>query len=308
MTLEDVRQQFLLGRLTKHEYIRRMHELHARVFEYPAFIRDADIGSITISPDGVILQTRDAGVRLEIDSVDERLIPIEITNFGSYETDETAMFLRLAEGIDVVFDIGANIGWFSLNTAIRYGSSADIYAFAPIPTTYGQLVRNIELNDAQSIHPNNFGFSDESSPKTFFYYPHGSGNASTADLSGRDDVEEIMCSVRTVDEYTRETGMLPGLIKCDVEGAELFVFKGGTETIGKALPIVFTEMLRKWAQHFGYSPNDIIDWFAALGYRCFTVQGPRLTHFGRMDDETAETNFFFLHEEKHASRIVELAG
>lgn len=67
-------------------------------------------------------------------------------------------------------------------------------------------------------------------------------------------------------------------------------------------------MLRKWAQHFGYSPNDIIDWFAALGYGCFTVHGPRLTPLGRMDDETAETNFFFLHAEKHAPRIAELVG
>jgi len=308
VTLEDVRKQFRSGVLTKHDYIGRMHELHARILEYPDFVRDSDIASITISCDGVVLQTKSADVRLQLNSVDERLIPLEIINFGSYETDETAMFLRLAEGIDVLFDVGANIGWYSLNTAKRYGSALEIHAFEPIPATYNQLVRNIELNRVESIHPNNFGFSDECSAKTFFYYPQGSGNASTADLSGRDDVEQIVCNVRMLDDYARETGVLPDLIKCDVEGAELFVFKGGAETIAKALPIVFTEMLRKWAKQFGYSPNDIIDWFSALGYGCFIVRGSRLARFGRMDDETAETNFFFLHEEKHGSRITELLG
>jgi len=308
VTLEDVRQQFLSVQLTKHEYIRSMYELHARILEYPDFIRDSDISSITISSDGVVLQTKVAGVQLQLNSVDERLTPLEIINFGNYEKNETEMFLRLAQGIDVVFDIGANIGWYSLNTAKRYGSAVEIHAFEPIPATYSQFVRNIKLNGAESVHPNNFGFSDESSAKTFFYYPQGSGNASTANLSGRDDVEEIVCNVRMMDDYARETGVLPDLIKCDVEGAELFVFKGGAETIAKALPIVFTEMLRKWAKQFGYSPNDIIDWFAVLGYGCFTVQGSRLARFGRMDDETTETNFFFLHDEKHASQITEFAG
>ncbi len=71
---------------------------------------------------------------------------------------------------------------------------------------------------------------------------------------------------------------------------------------------MFTEMLRKWSQQFGYSPNDIIDWFAALGYACFSVQGSRLAPFGRMNDQTTETNFFFLHKEKHAAWIAELVG
>jgi hypothetical protein len=104
-----------------------------------------------------------------------------------------------------------------------------------------------------------------------------------------------------------ETGIVPGLIKCDVEGAELMVFRGGAETIATAKPIVFTEMLRKWAAKFGYNPNEIIDWFAALGYGCYTVRGSRLEVFGAMNEATAETNFFFLHRVAHASRIAELA-
>jgi hypothetical protein len=53
-------------------------------------------------------------------------------------------------------------------------------------------------------------------------------------------------------------------IKCDVEGAELFVYQGAKATLMQQKPIVFTEMLRKWAAKFDYHPNDIIALFDEL--------------------------------------------
>ena len=82
-------------------------------------------------------------------------------------------------------------------------------------------------------------------------------------------------------------------IKCDVEGAELFVFQGGVATIRTQQPVIFTEMLRKWSAAFGYHPNDIIALLADAGYHCFTVHDGRLTPFLTMDETTVETNFFF---------------
>lgn len=306
MNLEDTRAQYLTGALDKHEYIERMHRLHATFLEYPHFIRGSDVARIEITECGVVLETRDAGIRMQIDAADERLTPVEILNFGSYEPEETAMFLRLAAGAKVMFDIGSNIGWYSLNTAKKYGPSVQVHAFEPIPATYAQLTANIALNGAESIQAHRFGFSDEACDKTFYYFPQGSGQASSADLSKRPDVEAIVCTVRTLDDYVAETGIAPEIIKCDVEGAELFVFRGGEATLSEAHPIVFTEMLRKWAKEFGYHPNDIIDLFRGHGYSCFTVHGDRLRRFDRVDDETAETNYFFLHETGHATQIAEL--
>jgi FkbM family methyltransferase len=308
VTLKETRAAYRSGQLSKHDYILRMHGFHKAMLEYAEFIEGSDVSSIEIEPGRVVLRTCEAGIRIGLDSVDERLIPLEIVNFGAYEPDETAMVLRLVKGASTVFDVGANIGWYSLNIAARFGDAVDVHAFEPLPPTFDQLVANIALNKADSIHAHPFGFSDETCEKTFYYYPEGSGNASTANLSERDDVERIACEVRTLDEYAAESGVVPGFMKCDVEGAELMVFRGGRETIAKAHPIVFTEMLRKWSKAFGYSPNDIIDWFADLGYACFTVSGSSLARFGRVDEETSETNFFFLHEVEHADRIAGLLG
>jgi hypothetical protein len=94
-------------------------------------------------------------------------------------------------------------------------------------------------------------------------------------------------------------------LKCDVEGAEYFVFQGGIETIKKFRPMIFTEMLRKWSAKFNYHPNDIIQYLNAIGYSSFIIHDSRLKRFHLMDNNTLETNFIFLHNEKHAPQIKE---
>jgi Methyltransferase FkbM domain len=138
---------------------------------------------------------------------------------------------------------------------------------------------------------------------TFYYYPEGSGNASSVNLSENEHIETITCHVKKMDDFVKNENCTIDFIKCDVEGAELLVFKGGAETIHRDKPIVFTELLRKWAKKFNYHPNDVLAFFRSAGYRCFTASGDKLVEFGNVDEETKETNYFFLHSEKHESII-----
>jgi hypothetical protein len=92
-------------------------------------------------------------------------------------------------------------------------------------------------------------------------------------------------------------------IKCDVEGAEKFVFEGAVEMLRRDRPIVYTEMLRKWAAKFDYHPNQIIKFFADLGYLCYVVNDGFLQELKIMDDTTIQTNFFFLHTVNHRQKI-----
>lgn len=72
-------------------------------------------------------------------------------------------------------------------------------------------------------------------------------------------METVQCKLRTLDDYTAETKIRVDFIKCDVEGAELLVFKGAIDTIARDKPVIFSEILRKWSAKFNYNPNEIFD-------------------------------------------------
>ena len=181
--------------------------------------------------------------------------------------------------------------------------NATVHCFEPIPTTFALCQNNISLNAATNIICNNFGLSDKDGRFPFYFYPEGSGNASAVNVSGRPEVEEVECELKTLDGYSDEINVNVDFIKCDVEGGELFAFLGGSKTIERDKPIVFTEILRKYCLKYDYDHNEIFRWFYSRGYRAFTVHSEKLMPFQFMDESTIQTNFFFLHTEKHSSTI-----
>jgi FkbM family methyltransferase len=236
--------------------------------------------------------------------LDKRIAAIEILNFNFYEKKDSEMIFNLLEKDYIIFDIGANIGWYSLNIAQQFPES-QIFAFEPIPATFNLLKRNVELNNYHNISIYNWGFSDQNQEIIFYLHQDTSVSASAVNLYEGKDFAQVICQVKKLDDYAEQIKPKIDFIKCDVEGAELFVYQGGIETIKRNKPIIFTEMLRKWSAKFNYHPNEIIKFFGALGYRCFTVNETNLWEFFIMDDYTVETNFFFLHSVNHAEKIAQ---
>ena len=312
MNLEQIRLDFDNGKLTKPEYIHEMYGIHQKIFQYAEWLKKTDIHKIEISDGNIIATTKyknasyeGSGPKFYVDDHDERIAPVEILNFFSYEPDEYNMICKLISDNQVIFDIGANIGFISLHLAHQY-PKGQLYSFEPIPKTYNYLSRNISINKSENINTFNFGLSTQTEDKTFYYYPEGSGNASLANLSEKENVESVEVHVKKLDDAWIEYNW-PNIdfIKCDVEGAELLVFQGGKETIEKCRPIIFSEILRKWSKKFDYHPNDIINFFKEMDYICFVTHQGFLEEFDLVTEETEETNFFFLHQDKHQNLIKE---
>lgn len=301
--LNATQAQFQNGDLDKPTFIRTMfEEHHAKLFDYAAYLAQTNVKKIEIEDDRVIMTSRDRGVRIACSPLDFRIAPVETLNFFDYEKEESTMMENLVADGDNFFDIGANMGWYSINIAASRRRTR-VYAFEPIPTTYAALSTNLALNATANVTAHNFGLSSQAGEFTYYYYPEGSGNASAVNLTGRDDVATAQCKVRTLDDYTAETGIRTDFIKCDVEGAELLVFQGGRTTIERDKPVVLAEILRKWSAKFNYDPNEIFALFRELGYEVYTAQGGALQPFGTMDEHTVPNNFFFLHPQQHAALL-----
>jgi FkbM family methyltransferase len=306
MPINETRNKFQNGKLSKPEFIKAMYQNHhSSLFDYSEFLKETNISSIEILDDEVIMTSRDKGVKIICPKGDFRVAPVEALNFLDYEPVDSNMMMRLISSDANIIDIGANMGWYAINFAKTFPLSK-IFAFEPIPQTYSFLKKNIALNKVSNITACQFGLSNEKKSLTFYLYPEGSGNASAENLSERNDAEMVQCQVEVLDDFVNSHQLKIDFIKCDVEGAELFAFLGAKKTIARDKPIIFTEMLRKWAAKFNYHPNEIIKFLNSLGYKCFYANNQFLKEFFVMTDETAETNFFFLHSEKHKLLINQL--
>lgn len=302
MTINELREQYTSKRIAKSEYIDRMYQYHDLLFEYSEQLGKTNIASIYIHDGQVIMEFRDSGIKFICKRNDKRLAPLDTLNFGDYESEELAMQLKLMNGCNTVFDVGANFGWYSMHVASAM-PDAKIHSFEPFENTCCYLRKNVELNKLGNIQINNFGLSNSIGKQTFYVDPKLSVNASLTNLTDGDNVASLVCDFTTMDEYCNRVSSYPDFIKCDVEGAELLVYEGSKEVLMIGKPIVFSEMLRKWTAKFGYHPNNIIELFNGLGYGCFIIKGGCLEKILEVTEATIETNFVFLHLDKHSEKI-----
>jgi len=301
--LFELEKKYYSGSVAKQDYISKMHGLHRNLWDYSSFIKGKNILSITIMAGQIILETKE-GIKMICDPSDERIVPVEIINFGDYERKELEMMRNFIGLKSVILDIGSNIGWYSLNYS-RLAKKGLIFAYEPVPKTFKYLKENIELNGTKNIAPFNFGLSDVNKTLTFYYDPGLSGSTSMRRLHEDRKKIKIKCKVKRLDDIKLRTKRID-FIKCDIEGAEIFAIKGGLKTIDRHKPVLFLEMLRKWAKKFGYHPNDIIKIMNKIGYLCFFARKTKLIPLKKITDNTLATNFYFLHSKKHAKFIKEL--
>jgi FkbM family methyltransferase len=306
MKFSDVKSQFQTGIVDKPAFIREALGCHRALFDYVDVVRSTDIREIRIAGDGVSFVVGAEGIRLYCPPEEARVAPLEIMNFDRYEPEETRVMDLLSADAKVILDVGANIGWYAVRFALRQ-PLAKVFAFEPLPTSHSYLQRNVAANAVgDRVTTFNCGLSDSSGAVEFFISPASGTNASLKNVAGAADAQSVIGLTITLDQWIGNQRLAPDFIKCDVEGAELLVFRGGRATLAKHRPVVFAELLRKWSKPFGYHPNDALRFFDELGYTCFGVGIDGVRRLAEVTDETPETNYAFVHREAHAGLLTKL--
>lgn len=150
------------------------------------------------------------------------------------EADEQACMRFVTRSGDIAFDIGANVGIHSALLSALVGQQGRLYSFEPNPALLLNLERTLEGLRNASLTP--VALSDESMSGTLFV-PVDHTMGSIADWTkGRvaDTAQPVPCRICTLDGL-KQSGRIPqpDFIKCDVEGAELMVFKGGAGILNR---------------------------------------------------------------------------
>lgn len=306
-SIEKVRKAFNRKEITREEFWLQMKDAHFALREHQQLISAGAISEIRITADELSVVTRD-GTQFAWQPEDLRTAPNVLVNTGEYEPLESAALAKAAQGARLICDIGANVGYYSVSWARNLAVNGQVHSFEPVPTTYSRLVRNIALNELEErVVANNCGLGDQAATLKM-YVPRfsGSGAASLKDLHQDEGSVEVEVPVDTLDGYFAANKLDSfDLAKIDVEGAELLVVKGGADTIRMHKPLLFLELLRKWSKPFGYHPNDLIALLREWGYGCYAFTNGALAPFDLMTDETAQTNFFFAHPDRHGAWLAD---
>ena len=319
--MKQLMEQYRNGKIGKKEFSDRMLEFHKVLLSYAELIDGAEnLKSINIlNRGGVNLEIVDKlvepkSVRVLLTSMDDsRCASAALINFGSYETEELDMFRKITDILNPnsFFDIGANEGWYSFHMMCRY-PDLQCYSFEPVRETWERARKNLMINGQPTDNLMNIGLSDRDETAVFYYNRTESGATSLKNIREVEGIERVECQLRRLDDIVREHDIRSmDFVKCDVEGNELFALRGGLESIRAFKPVIFCEMLRKWCAKFGYHPNDIIQMLGEIGYQCYRMADGWLRRIGEITDETVETNFFYLHPEKHEEvlrRLVKQGG
>ncbi|HEX8087888.1 MAG TPA: FkbM family methyltransferase, partial [Blastocatellia bacterium] len=200
------------------------------------------------------------------------------TEFLYKEIFEQAIYLHNGITLDegsCIFDVGANIGMFTLFAA-EACKKAVIYAFEPVPPVFDVLRANASLFDI-NVRLFQCGISNESKTETFTYYPHcsiisgrfadpmkersvirslllnekkeASGEEAVSDelvdelLTDRLTTESFTCELRTISDVIRENGIKRiDLLKVDVEKSEMDVLAGISDQDWKKIRQIVIEV------------------------------------------------------------------
>ncbi len=193
--------------------------------------------------------------------------------YFSFEETEINFLRRFLQPGDCFFDIGANIGLFTLHASPTVGNTGFIYAFEPTPVTYARLQNNIILNNFQNIKAENIGLS--SSIETVEFHVANNGYDawnSIASLNQLEDCSIIKINTNTIDNYILANNIQHvDLIKLDVEGWEYNVLKGAHDLMSKPdSPVMLVEFTETNAFAAGYYCGELFDYVKSFGYEWYS--------------------------------------
>jgi len=168
---------------------------------------------------------------------------------------------HLAAGM-TFYDVGANIGFFSLLAARLVGPGGRVVAFEADPENASRLREHAERNGFSWLTVEEKAVWSEPGRVSFARCDpatspdRGLGSVVQSGGNGTITVEAV-----SLDACTSRFPA-PDVVKCDVEGAEVEVFRGAKHVLAENRPVVVCEM------HSTENRRMLLEEFSRLGYRC----------------------------------------
>lgn len=182
---------------------------------------------------------------------------------GAFEKEEIKFIIKKLSKGDIAYDIGANVGYFSVVMSTIVGISGKVFSFEPMPNNLKKLKSNIALNNANNITIKEVALSNTTGTLQMYSPVDDLAFASIYDSDSTVSEKENLVNVTTdtLDNIWRDSGKPSvSIIKLDVEGAETSVLNGAKKCIQECRPVILLEANNKGEL------NKIIEIMRPLNY------------------------------------------
>jgi FkbM family methyltransferase len=149
---------------------------------------------------------------------------------GSYEREQSERLRQCATRGAVVYDVGANAGYYALLASRLVGPRGRVVAFEPEPRNAAFLREHVRLNDAANVEVVEAAAGDTAGERGFARRGTGRGRL--------DERGELRVRVVRLDDCIAGGMPTPSLIKIDVEGGELAVLEGAAQLLAGTRPVL----------------------------------------------------------------------
>jgi FkbM family methyltransferase len=201
---------------------------------------------------------------------------------------EKLLYLRSIRKGDVIFDIGANIGYYSILFSKLCGKNGFVHCFEPVPETFQLLLQT--MGNCENAKINNIAAGDSEDKLEMSYDPEDSEKASLIVDPTSSNSTRIV-KVLPLDEYAKEIKLdRLNFLKCDVEGFELRTLKGMVNTLAKHLPQLSLEITLAQEERL-----ELVDLLKDLGYDLFQKIEKGFPSYEPKQEIKEQGDYFYLH-------------
>ncbi len=179
-----------------------------------------------------------------------------LNNGGSWDYHVFLACVRYLQKDKVFYDIGANVGYMSVEVARFFNDQVSVIAVEPQPDLALAIARSARLNGFDRLKVLAVMLGNTSGPGRLFI---GSHQIHASAVAREKRSKTLTCPAATIDEMVA-SGKIPppDVIKIDIEGGELAAFQGAGNTLASHRPVIVFECDAN-SERFGYTQNDVIE-------------------------------------------------
>lgn len=190
-----------------------------------------------------------------------------VNAMGEYDFNNMRLLnLVLSRGESTFFDVGANIGAYTL--VASESPDARVVAIEPHPATFSSLEQNVQRNGRRNVSCLNVALSNSDGDLTLADLPEPALNRVLDDAST--NLKHVRVPGRRFDRLCHELHLYPDYVKIDVEGHERRVLEGFGGLLGAGKLIFIEGGTRDELQTMMHAAGFNGPWFCHFRQRLFS--------------------------------------